>query len=285
MGPRHFEPRPGIPLDICLLSVGRLAPILGHMARLDPEQEQTLITIVELVRSVPRTERHSFILSEDQQGADILMPGARSSPKVLAADVRELQVAGLLRLAPGGSRYNTAYDVTGDGFAHYDELMRGTAGPTAAVEANVVSYLDGPGFASRHRDSYAKWITAANDLRGDDTESRMTTIGHHAREAMMTFTTELVGRYKVTDANPDPERTVSRLRSVIAKAAPRLGETERPMLEALVEYWGTIHDLATRQEHGAAKSVPLVAEDARRVVFQTAMVMFELDRAFVRALG
>lgn len=57
------------------------------------------------------------------------------------------------------------------------------------------------------------------------------------------------------------------------------------MLDALVVYWGTVHDLAARQEHGAAKAVPLVAEDARRVVFQTAIVMFELDRAFVRAFG
>jgi hypothetical protein len=35
-----------------------------------------------------------------------------------------------------------------------------------------------------------------------------------------------------------------------------------------------------RQEHGAQKEGrPLVWEDGRRVVFQTAIVMFELDRA------
>jgi hypothetical protein len=102
---------------------------------------------------------------------------------------------------------------------------------------------------------------------------------------MIAFAAECVSLYGATGAPADPEKTVDRLRAVIAEAAPRLGETERPLLDALVVYWGTVHDLAARQEHGAAKAVPLVAEDARRVVFHTATVMFELDRALVRSFS
>jgi hypothetical protein len=38
--------------------------------------------------------------------------------------------------------------------------------------------------------------------------------------------------------------------------------------------------LVQRQEHGAQKEVtPLTWEDARRVVFQTCVVMYEINRA------
>jgi hypothetical protein len=47
----------------------------------------------------------------------------------------------------------------------------------------------------------------------------------------------------------------------------------------LLAYFGTVSDLIQRQEHGAQKEGEgLMWEDARRVVFQTALVMFELDR-------
>jgi hypothetical protein len=255
------------------------------MAGLDREQEQTLVTIVELVRSVPRSERHAFFLSETFGGADLIIHGINFNPPVLAADIRELASLGLLRRAPGGSVGNTPYDVTREGFAYYDALMRGNKGPAQALETNVMSYLGTEDFAKRHRESYAKWKQAADELWSEDTSNRMTSIGHHIREAMIAFAAELLATYEIADADPDPDKTVARLRAVIAKAAPKLGETERPMLDALVVYWGTVHDLAARQEHGATKAEPLVAEDARRVVFQTAVVMFELDRAFVRAFG
>ena len=71
------------------------------MAGLEPEQRQLLSTIVELVRSVPRHERHIFFLIETMEGADLLMPGAAVQPRVLATDVRALQYASLIRQAPG----------------------------------------------------------------------------------------------------------------------------------------------------------------------------------------
>jgi hypothetical protein len=49
---------------------------------------------------------------------------------------------------------------------------------------------------------------------------------------------------------------------------------------ALLHYWGTLIDLVSRQEHRAStEAAELNFEDARRVVFQTLVVMFEIDRA------
>jgi len=51
-------------------------------------------------------------------------------------------------------------------------------------------------------------------------------------------------------------------------------------LDALLVYWGTACDLVQRQEHGSQREgAPLTWEDARRVVFQTMLVMYEVGRA------
>jgi hypothetical protein len=56
-----------------------------------------------------------------------------------------------------------------------------------------------------------------------------------------------------------------------------------PFLDALIAYWGTVSDLLQRQEHGAQREGhDLVNEDARRVVFHTCLVIYELDRAITR---
>jgi hypothetical protein len=51
-------------------------------------------------------------------------------------------------------------------------------------------------------------------------------------------------------------------------------------LDALIAYWRAVSNLVQRQEHGVQKAgSQLVFEDGRRVIFQTAIVMFEVDRA------
>ena len=79
--------------------------------------------------------------------------------------------------------------------------------------------------------------------------------------------------------------TKNRIRSVINARSERLGDTEKTFLDALISYWDSIDDLTQRQEHGAQKEgKPLLWEDGRRLVFQTAVVMFEIDRALSRLI-
>ena len=66
---------------------------------------------------------------------------------------------------------------------------------------------------------------------------------------------------------------------MITKRADTLGDSKKAFLDALIAYWGTLSDLIQRQEHDSQKEgKPLVWEDARAVVFQTLIVMFEIDR-------
>ena len=100
---------------------------------------------------------------------------------------------------------------------------------------------------------------------------------------MQEFTDALARQHNPASAELDKTKTVARLRSVLSLYLAKIGAKEKSFLDALVAYWGTVADLAQRQEHGAQKEGdPLVWEDARRVVFQTLVVMFEIDRALSR---
>jgi hypothetical protein len=72
-------------------------------------------------------------------------------------------------------------------------------------------------------------------------------------------------------------QTKAKVRAVFA-AQSGLSTSVRRSLEALVAYWETVSDLTQRQEHGA----DLAAEDSRRLVFQTMLVMREIDLALSR---
>ena len=71
--------------------------------------------------------------------------------------------------------------------------------------------------------------------------------------------------------------TVDRVRAALA--AVQASESVAAQCDALVRYWGTTSDLAQRQEHGATREgEPLSSEDARRLIFHAALVMYEVDR-------
>ena len=95
---------------------------------------------------------------------------------------------------------------------------------------------------------------------------------------MQAFASDIAERYGITGTSADLSRTIDRIRAVLSRAD--VGDSHRAFLDALLAYWGTVSDLVQRQEHGAKKEgEPLTWEDARRVVFQTAIVMFEVARA------
>jgi hypothetical protein len=148
------------------------------------------------------------------------------------------------------------------------------------VEGTIVQYVDADRIRSRYPLAYQRWKEAAVLLWGSDATAELTTIGHKLREAIQEFATALAERENVSAAESNPQNTVARLRAVIATRRTHLGTAPAAFLDALVSYWGTVSDLVQRQEHGAQREgEPLEWEDGRRAVFQTALVMYEIDRA------
>jgi len=249
---------------------------------LEREQEELLDAIVEDARSVPRSEREDFVLISIDHGAFIQGPGGdREFPDFQASDLHVLRDAGLIGISGHAKRSKGfSFYVTPQGFQSYEERKRLAGGPAEQVEQEIGRYLDAGPFRVAYPGAYAKWAEAAELLWSSDSQRQLTTIGHLTREAVQEFATVLVERHRLPGVNPDPTKTVDRLRAVLDQRRPDLGARHAAVLDALVPYWGTVSDLIQRQEHGGQKEgEPLIWEDGRRVVFLTAVVMFESARA------
>lgn len=250
------------------------APTSYDSILLEPEQKDVLGQVIEAVRSVPPTRRQPVLVVQHETGTEVLHPGLPKGSRVYPGDLYALGRVGLLDVRKD-SPYLSQVDVTPEGFAYYTELKRRSGEPVDRQSIPVKSYLDGASFKSRHPISYEKWAEAEQMLWSTDSRTELTTIGHKCREAMRAFATELVDKYQPSGADPDRAKTKNRLQAVISQQKRRLGETVSTLLDALTVHWDALNGLVQRQEHGEG----LTWEDGRRVVFQTAVVMFEIDRS------
>ena len=249
-----------------------------------PEQVELLCTIVEADRNVPPAQRQPFffnLLAENDPRALVDHPGlATGTCRAYLGDLEELRDAGLIALRYQGSPYSGDFDVRSPALTYYEQANRRQGQPLERLTNTVRHYLAAEDFQRKYPTAHAKWVDAETRLWASDAASQLTTMGHLCREAMQAFVSDLIDQYHPASVNPDPTKTVARLRDVLTLLGPQLGRTEEPFLAALIAYWGTVSDLVQRQEHGAQKEgQPLVWEDARPVVFQTAVVMFEVDSA------
>lgn len=239
---------------------------------LEKEQRDLLARMVEAERSVDASEREAFHIVETSQGFVVRHPGWMGG-SVYPGDLRELAESGLLRLVQNGKGFEK-YDVTGNGRRYYEWMKEQEGQPVDQVEAEVRHLLDGEAFQKQHPIAYARWAAAETELWGADSATALTDIGHACRESLVRFLTDLVEERQAENANPDPQGTMDRLRAVLKTV-----ELSDAVEALLLAYFGYVWDLVQRQEHGAQKEgESLRWEDARRVVFHTAMVMFELDR-------
>lgn len=245
---------------------------------LETEQEQLFERIVEASRSVPRDRREPFQFVG--LGPRSQIQGNRLLEVVLGEDVEVLVNAGLLQVKDHHSRGNGfSFFVPPDALSYYQQLKRRSGGPAEQVEAEVRQYLDADAFQQAFPVAHARWSEAADLLWAADSQGELSTIGHKCREAVQEFVTTLLERHAVADANPDKAKTRDRFSAVIESQRERLGDARSDLLDALFAYWKAAGNLVQRQEHaGQREGQQLGWEDGRRVVFQTAVLMFEAAR-------
>lgn len=250
---------------------------------LEQEQNDLLVMLVEATRNVPRDQRQKFWVVQADGGDFSIHPGLPGGhANIYMGDIEILANEGLLNLSYGPSG-TPQFDVTPTGFAYYDHLKKQLGQPTQRIESSIRSHLSVEEFQKQHPLAYKKWCEAEELLWASDSETQLTTIGHLCREAIQEFATALVDRFQPAGVDDDKAHDINRIRSVLELRASRLGDAERSFLDALLRYWREVSSLIQREEHGGQKEGrSLVWEDARRVVFQTAVVMFEVDNAVVR---
>ncbi|CAN5272276.1 hypothetical protein BH23GEM4_BH23GEM4_08860 [soil metagenome] len=175
------------------------------------------------------------------------------------------------------------FTVSPEGFARYSRMKQRVSDPVERVQTAMRDYLSADPFRQRYPEAFRKWSEAETMLWESDSAEKLTTMGHLCREAAQSFADVLVDRHLPGEDFGSKANTVARVKAVLAWREDQLGSTEKPWLDALLVYWGTVIDLVQRQEHGAQRDgVALAREDGRRVVFQTAIVMFEIDRSLSR---
>ena len=144
------------------------------------------------------------------------------------------------------------------------------------IATRLEEHLNSERFRLRYPDASASWRSAL-ELVQLDAEHQATKIGHDCREALKYFANGVCARWGVeVDGQAG---THAKIRAALAT-----GKTSSTaavaLLDALVSFWVAVSDYAQRQEHGAARETGrLTAEDGRRLLFQTMMVMYEIDRA------
>jgi hypothetical protein len=252
--------------------------VIRH-APLEPEQEALLARLVEADRHLHHDQRGSFLFVQTTQDDFIRHPGLPDGHVVgRKGDVHALLDEGLLRVIRQGSG-TWFFDVSSRGRSLYEEIHPRARAAVHQVEQEVAGHLNAPGFRQRYPEASRRWAAAAAELRRGGAQ-RLTTIRQLCREAMQEFATVLVERYRPPGVSENEAQEVAKITAVLRQHAARLSTTTGTRLDALLACWGTVSELARRQEHGTQKDVrPLVWEDGRRVVFQTAIVMFEVDRA------
>ena len=250
---------------------------------LEPEQKDLLTIMVEASRNVSKEDMEGFLFVATFGGSSILHKGLPNGE--VAAYIGDLEALANLGLLQRrfSSKGSPIFDIAPLGYKYYEHLILSTIQPLRRVEEKIMHYLDAEYFQTKYVKAFQKWSTANDKLWSTDSERQLTEIGHLCREAMQKFITVLVDQFQPPDVDTDKAHTVARLKAVLNLRSSQLGETVTDFLDALIAYWGTVSDLVQRQEHDSQiEGRPLVWEDGRRVIFQTAMVMFEIDRSLFR---
>ena len=253
---------------------------------LEKEQKELLSIIVEAARNVPREQRSKFhaIGVFDATQHMLIHQGFHNREEwAYLGDIEALGRAGLLALTRT-DRDSILFDVTPLGFRYYEYLKQRSGQPIQRIEMQSRNYLKSVYFQQKYVTAYKKWTDAEAKLWSSDSEQQLTTIGHLCRESLQEFATSLVDQYKPQKVDQDKVHTVARIRAVLDSQSDSLPKTVKPFLDAILVYWGTVSDIVQRQEHGSQKEgQPLVWEDARLVVFQTIVVMYEISNALERS--
>lgn len=251
---------------------------------LEQEQKDLLCWIIEHIRNIPRNERSSFILIDDVDGCGghTLVCDGLPNKEVLPSDLDSLSEVGLLRRGLMRNKYRY-FDITPKGYKYYEYLKTNEGKPLKIIEEYVFRYFEPESFQKNYTRSYEKWFNAANLLWKRESPDQLTTIGHLCREAIQEFATKLVERYNPQNVDTDKAHTKARLKSVLDHFKNKMGNTENEFIDVLIDYWDKLNELIQRQEHGSAREKSeLIWEDGRRIVFHTAILMFEIDRIIKR---
>ncbi|MCK4786284.1 MAG: hypothetical protein KAV87_21180 [Desulfobacteraceae bacterium] len=248
---------------------------------LEKEQKELLCIIVEAARNVPSENRQEFAIVRNGIDEFLQHPGLPDREiKFFFPDLQTLMGEGLIQMTGKGQRGISRIAVPPRGFRFYRYLKKQSGKPIEHIEEAVRGYIDTHKFQKEYPKAYENWAAAEKLLWETDTSKQLTTIGHLCREAIQEFMDTLYTQIKPPGEQIPKKSTKARLEKIIEARTKQLGKTERKFLNLLYNFWNVVNDLVQKQVHeGQREKVQLIWKDARRVVFQTMMLMFEVSQS------
>jgi len=250
--------------------------------RFTQDQVELLFDVVD----ASRESKEQFLMIRSTGGEWLQHPGFPQGRREFDyGDAVVLQESGFLTVTHWGDHGAFHFVPSPYGLQAYEDLHEQMGEPAEAVEDDQFRYLDSSGFKKMHPEAFERWNEAATLLRAKDATDKVTDIGHHCREAIQEFAESLLKRMRLEPEEQDKQKTKNRIAQALthAKDKEKFGKSTKDILDAMFTYWDTTSDLIVKQEHGATKEgEELGWEDARAVVFQTMIVMYEFDRRIGR---
>lgn len=254
---------------------------------LEDEQKELFIRIAEAVKKIPREERCPMMCTNYGTSDGLVIFSIKSGiiedmQDIVSGDLDTLAKQSILSFTYSPKRSKN-YIITPEGFEYYEWLMSEQGKPIERIQTNIRGYLDFQDFRSGYEEAYKRIVKAEELLWSSDSPENFSIIGHLCREAMQEFADELYHKVMGERSTEEKNKDLNRIKAVIASNKSKIGDKVSVFLEAQYELWKSVNGLVQRQEHaGQKEGEPITWEDARRIVFQTINVMYELHRTVGR---
>ncbi|MCX6170161.1 MAG: hypothetical protein NTX65_12520 [Ignavibacteriales bacterium] len=254
---------------------------LEEFEELEAHQNIIISFIIETHRSVPVEKRKEFFVSTCSSGTSMVNPSVpNSSLDVSTVDLKILDAAGYIKIEKHvHPSVDFSFHPTSKGIKYYEYLKQNYTGSFQQIDSEIKNYLSNSNFAVVYQIAFAKWKEAENLLWKAENQINYSTIGHLCRESIQEFIDSIILRYNLADKYQDKTHTKNRLEGIILYNKNQLGKTIPKFLTAIEDYWNNLIDIIQRQEHSGLKDgEELGFEDARRVVFHTGILLYEISR-------
>lgn len=246
---------------------------------LDQGQIDDFIKVVDNFKEIIQDKKYKFIANHFTDGTTLISHPSKPNIECVINTINfeELLTYGLFIGGYIEDIHTANFIIRKEGIEFYEKLKREPINPIKRVEKHYIDFIKSEEINEKYPRAYLEWTKAEALLLGHNSQNNLTAIGHHCRDAVQFFSDELLNNlnidneYKVTE-------TVAKIKKILNLKRNKLGRTTYSFLESLLNYWGCLMDLIQRQEHnGIIEREVLSFEDGRRVVFHTAILMYEFD--------
>lgn len=247
--------------------------------KIDSEQKKIFIHFVDKYKDIIKDKRYKFVATHLADGSTII--GHPLKPnidfKISKIDFEALSFNNLFNGYYLDSPHTMQFIISLEALEVYELLKKEKILPLDRVENDSSNYIKSKEFIEKYPRAYQKWLMAEELYLKETNNKNLTTIGHLCRESLQEFSEELLVNKFINKKFPK-SHIIAKIKYVFETIGNNSSSTEK-FLDSLLNYWGNVSDLVQKQEHGAQKEKSVLKiNDARRIIFHSAIVMYEIDK-------